>query len=92
MSTSVTSSIAVLGGRGLLPRACWIAPATAGFVTSSALTTTSAVAFSPGNAAVMRLYVFITGRVLAGSRSMPALAVCMPSAGIGERDEQRRRR
>jgi len=33
----------------------WIAPATAGFVTSSAFTTTSAVFLAPGKASVMRL-------------------------------------
>ena len=69
----------------LVPRArassCLIAPATSGLVTSSALTTTPAAAFSPGNAAVRRSYVLMTG-VSFGIASMPALAVCMPSAGM----------
>src|SRR3954453_1931735 len=39
----------------------WMAPATSGVVTSLALTTTLAAALSPGNAAVRRSYVFMTG-------------------------------
>ena len=78
ISTSV-ASIAVFVRRPWLEAArsrC----ATSGLVTSSALTTTVAAAFSPGNASVMRSYVLIAG-VSFGSSSMPALAVCMPSAG-----------
>ena len=69
----------------LVPRArAWsweIAEATSGFVTSSALTTTLSAAFSPGNAAVRRSNVLMTG-VSFGIASTPALAVCMPSAGM----------
>ena len=78
ISTSVVS-IAVFVPAALASSS-WIAPATSGLVTSSALTTTVAAAFSPGNAAVMRSNVLMTG-VSFGIASMPALAVCMPSVG-----------
>ncbi len=80
-------SIAVLVPEAARASRSRIAPATSGAVTSSALTTTWAAAFSPGNAAVMRSNVWITG-VSLGIASMPALAVCMPSVGSGERQQQ----
>ena len=78
ISTSVVS-IAVFVPAALAS-SIWIAPATSGLVTSSALTTTVAAAFSPGNAAVMRSNVLMTG-VSFGIASMPALAVWRPSVG-----------